>query len=158
MLADETGPTQPPAQKTDGGAAPEAGDQKAKPLFDDEGNQPTKGSMRIRVVDSQGQPVSGANIQVSVWTHDEKFKSNRDYQTDANGEVETDLPSTLSILRLWARKAGYVTIFQHWEKDPPAKRKAVPEEFTFHLKTGTVIGGTVVDEDGQPITGETEHS
>ncbi|HZZ28931.1 MAG TPA: carboxypeptidase regulatory-like domain-containing protein [Pirellulales bacterium] len=130
-------------------------DSTKKLLFDEEGNQPTKGSIRIHVVDFQGQPLSDAKITVSVATHDDKFKNKRDYITDADGQVNADLPSTLYILRLWANKSGYVSGFHGWEKDPPAKRKPVPEEFTFHLKTGTVMGGTVVDEEGKPIAGAT---
>ena len=127
----------------------------AHSLFDDEGNQPTKGDIKIRVVDAHGEPLSGVQIHVSVWTHEDNFKTNRDYTSDANGQVEAKLPGTLYILRLWATKHGYVSGFQDWENNPTNKRKPVPDEYTFHLQTGTVMGGIVVDEDGHRVSGAT---
>jgi beta-lactamase regulating signal transducer with metallopeptidase domain/thiol-disulfide isomerase/thioredoxin/protocatechuate 3,4-dioxygenase beta subunit len=142
-------------------AAPPSAESKAavskpaasKPDYDDGGNQPTKGGIRVRVVDADGRPLGGTKIHAGVWTKDEKFKANRDYESNANGLVDVKLPDTLYILRLWAKKHGYVYQSKGWEKDPPAKRQRVPEEFAFHMLTGTVIAGFVTDEDGKPIPG-----
>ncbi|HEV3137181.1 MAG TPA: M56 family metallopeptidase, partial [Pirellulales bacterium] len=135
------------AQAKPADAAPPAD----KPDFDDDGNQRTRGSMRVRVVDFDGKSLGGTKIHASVLTKDKEFKSNRDYESDANGQANIELPSTLYLLRLWAAKHGYVSGFQGWENNPPAGRKLVPEEFTFSMQTGTVMGGTVVDDQGQPI-------
>ena len=142
-------------------AEPKAAESKAavsksaagKPDIDDEGNQPTKGTIRVRVVDADGKPLGGTKIHASVWTKDEKFKPNRDYESDANGQVDVKLPDTLYILRLWAKKHGYVYQFIHWEQTQPAERKRVPDEYTIHMPTGIVIGGFVTDEESKPIAG-----
>jgi thiol-disulfide isomerase/thioredoxin len=131
------------------GSKPAAGEA----VFDDEGNQRTKGSMLVQVVDSDVKPLGGARIHVSVWTTDKKFKANRDYESDPKGQVEVKLPDTLYILRIWAAKHGFVDQFKNWEKDPPANRQRVPDEFTLRMPTGTVMGGIVTDEDGKPILG-----
>ena len=57
-------------------------------------------------------------------------------------------------LRLWARKDGYVPLFAIWwlEKEP-ALAGEFPEEFTYHLQKGTILGGIVKNDDGQPIEG-----
>jgi uncharacterized GH25 family protein/thiol-disulfide isomerase/thioredoxin len=121
------------------------------PLFDDEGNQQTKGHMLVQVVDTAGRPLPATKIHSSIWTHDKGFKANRDYKTDENGKVEIKLPSSLYILRLWASRHAYVEQFIHWENQPPNERKLVPEELTIRLQAGTVIGGIVVDENDKPI-------
>ncbi len=119
--------------------------------FDAEGNAITKGNLRICVVDDENRPIAGAKIHVSVWTHEKDFKANQDYTSDGDGQLDAQLPSKLYILRLWADKPGYVSSYHSWENRLP--RQPVPDEFTFRLQTGTVIGGKVVDEDGKPIAG-----
>lgn len=112
----------------------------------------TEGSMRIRVVDSAREPISQAQIHVSVWT-DESFAANRDYATDAKGEVTIDLPETLWILRLWASKKGYAGMFINMAFDAQVHELVIPEEFEFRLSRGTTLGGLVQDEQGRPIEG-----
>lgn len=123
-----------------------------KPDFDDEGNQTTKGSLRVRVVDSKGHPMSGAAIHVGIWTK-ETFKAKRDYVCDAQGRAEVELPKTLRILRVWAHADGYVPLFAQLWKGNEAVGQSLPEQFTFRLQKGTGMGGVVKDEDGKPIIG-----
>jgi uncharacterized GH25 family protein len=106
-------------------------------------------TMQIRVVNQNDKPIAGAKVHVSVWT-EEPFKANQDYACDAQGHTVVDLPNSMNILRLWARKDCYVPLFAHWEQHDPEKP---PNEFTFRLKKGTLIGGFVKDEDGKPIAG-----
>src|SRR5487761_1405848 len=112
----------------------------------------TTGSMQIRVVNSDGQAVPGAAIYVGVWT-DEAFDHNRDYKCDAAGEAKIQLPKTLTILRIWARSDRYVPLFAGWWPEHQVNDSAIPEEFSFRLSKGSVIGGVVKNEDGQPIEG-----
>ena len=58
------------------------------------------------------------------------------------------------IFRLWARAKGYVPLFAHWEEEDNPE-ETLPAEFTFRLQRGTVIGGIVRDQAGQPIQGAT---
>jgi protocatechuate 3,4-dioxygenase beta subunit len=114
-----------------------------------ETNKPktTEGTMQVRVLGPDGKSIAGAKILTSVWTK-EPVKHNQDYVCDDNGESVVDLPKTLDILRLWARKDGFVPLFAHWEQYDP---EPIPKQFTFKLTKGTTIGGLVKNEDGQPI-------
>ena len=65
---------------------------------------PTKGSMRIRVSDTAGHPLSHTGILVSAWTDQKKFCATQRYTCDEEGLVTVNLPKSLWILRLWAAK------------------------------------------------------
>jgi hypothetical protein len=109
--------------------------------------------MHVRVVDSSGRAMPGAKVHASLWTK-EPVKANRDYLCDAQGEAKVELPKSVDILRLWARTEGHVPLFAHWESDElEGDASRLPDEFTFTLRKGTVIGGFVKNEDGQPIAG-----
>ncbi|HVA47352.1 MAG TPA: carboxypeptidase-like regulatory domain-containing protein [Pirellulales bacterium] len=112
----------------------------------------TTGKMRIVVVDSDERPVAKADIHVSVWT-DEAFDHNRDYVTDAAGKVEVKLPKTLTILRIWASRDSYVPLFANWWPQFQDNGFPIPDEYTFRLADGSVIGGVLKNADGQPIAG-----
>ena len=74
------------------------------------------------------------------------------FVTDENGEARVDVPEGIYIFRLWARAKGFVPLFAHWEEDEKPE-ESLPQEFTFRLQQGTVIGGIVRNAVGQPITG-----
>jgi hypothetical protein len=115
--------------------------------------KPASKRIRVRVVAPDGKPAAGAKIHASVWTK-EPFKANRDYVCDAQGQAVVDLPETIDIFRLWARAEGCVPLFAHWESgELQGDVRRIPEEFTFTLRKGTVIGGLVKNEDGQPVAG-----
>ncbi|HEY1599586.1 MAG TPA: carboxypeptidase regulatory-like domain-containing protein [Pirellulales bacterium] len=113
----------------------------------------TKGSMLIRVVGSEGQPLPRANILASIWTDEKDFKATRNYTCDEEGKVEIVLPKTLTILRIWSRKAGFAPLFVQWWPDKEADGNLIPDEFTFQMQPGTLLGGVVKNDDGQPIVG-----
>lgn len=114
--------------------------------------KPAPRTMRVTVLDMDNQPLAGVSIHASVWTK-EPFKANRDYTTDANGRATVELPQTIDILRLWATKAGHVGLFAQWWPDMQPDGHLVPEEYVFGLLRGTVIGGQVKNDAGQPIRG-----
>ncbi len=141
----------PPEAKATSSA--EADPKIPEPPFKDRPNEvPTKGSMRIRVVGTDNQPRAGSKIHINVGTK-EDFKSNRDYTCDADGQVDIALPATLRLLRIWAREASYAPMFAQWWPKEQADGAVIPEEFTFRMQKGTVMGGFVKDEDGNPIPG-----
>ena len=93
-------------------------------------------------------------VHRSVWTRKPGARGNLDLVSDANGQVELDVPEGTYIYRVWARIKGHVPLFAGWEeKDNP--ETSLPGEFTFRLKRGTVIGGIIRDEGGKPIKGAT---
>jgi thiol-disulfide isomerase/thioredoxin/uncharacterized GH25 family protein len=114
---------------------------------------PTKGSLTIRVTSATGKKLAKAELQVSIWTKEKGFKANRNYRCDEDGQTVVQLPASLEIVRVWARKPGFAPMFgQLWPQGngdgPP-----LPEEFTFKLRRGTTIGGVVQNEDSKPIEG-----
>jgi thiol-disulfide isomerase/thioredoxin/protocatechuate 3,4-dioxygenase beta subunit len=63
------------------------------------------------------------------------------------------LPKTLQILRLWAGGDGYCTEFKNFKSDSAVDALVIPDNFQFRLVKGTLIGGVVTNEAGQPIKG-----
>ena len=117
------------------------------------GAQPKgKRTIQIRVVDPDGKPVQGAELHAAIWAK-EPAKGNRDYVCDDQGQASVDLPKEIDILRIWARSDGHVPLFAQWWSKTQADGHLIPEQFTFRLTKGTVIGGFVKNQDGQPIEG-----
>jgi RNA polymerase sigma factor (sigma-70 family) len=107
----------------------------------------------VVVLDPQGKPLSGAKVHSSIWTNEKGFKANHDYETDAAGAVQVQLPKNFYILRLWASKKPFVTMFAGWEQNELASGKQFPAEYTLRLESGVAAGGRIVDEQGKPIAG-----
>src|SRR5207245_904654 len=110
-------------------------------------------TIRVVVLDPQGKAIPDANIKTGIWTDEKNFNRRREYQTDAAGGAQVELPKTFYILRLWASKKPYVTMFANWEKNELANEKNIPAEFTFRLEPSVTAGGRIVDEEGKPVTG-----
>ena len=74
-----------------------------------------------------------------------RLKANHDYLTDATGAVQVELPKTFYILRLWASKKPFVTLYAGWEQAELASGKGLPADeylfgrqmpnFFFHVST-----------------------
>lgn len=135
----------PPAAETKTDAQP--------PVFEKRQFAETKGSMRIRVVGPDGQPTGGAEIHASIWTDEKGFKATRDYTCDEQGQTEIELPRTLTLLRIWASKDGFVPLIVQWQPQEEPDGYLIPDEFTFHQQVGTEVGGVVVNEENEPIEG-----
>lgn len=113
----------------------------------------TSGSLRIHAVDSAGQAIPNAEVQVSIWTDEKGFKNNHTYQSDSEGWANVELPTTLQILRVWVRSPGYASMFAQLWPQPQLSNPPLPSEFTYKLTKGTTIGGIVKTDDGQPLAG-----
>jgi hypothetical protein len=50
---------------------------------------------------------------------------------------------------MWAKNNGHVGLFTEWDTE----QVLIPKDFVFHLAKGTLIGGTVKNDDGEPIKG-----
>ncbi len=116
---------------------------------------PTVRTLPVHVVDVDGKPIQGAKVHsnavaAAVGTARREI-INRNYVTDADGRAAVELPKTVDLLRIWARKDGLVPMFAHWEQQWFAAGRPVPDEVTITLKKGTTIGGFVKNEEGQPI-------
>lgn len=109
--------------------------------------------LRVVVLDPDGKPLVGANVTSSIWTDDKDFTGSRDRLTDADGTARVELPKTFTILRLWAGKDPFVTMFVHWEQSELSTLQEFPAEYTVTLERPTRAGGRVVDVEGRPIDG-----
>jgi uncharacterized GH25 family protein len=109
--------------------------------------------VRVVVIDPDGEPLANAEVKASIWTDERDFKYNRDYRTDASGAALVELPKTYTIVRLWASKRSFVSMFTHWEQDELATGKYIPDEYTIWLERGVTAGGRIVDENDRPIAG-----
>jgi beta-lactamase regulating signal transducer with metallopeptidase domain/thiol-disulfide isomerase/thioredoxin/uncharacterized GH25 family protein len=135
-------------------AKPGAIAQKSKAPDSAKPPQEAKHAMVVRVLGPDGKPMAGVNVHRSVWTRKPGARGNRDLVSDANGQVELDVPEGVYIYRVWARAKGYVPLFAGWEEqDNP--ETSLPAEYTVRMKRGTVIGGIIQDGDGKPIKGAT---
>jgi RNA polymerase sigma factor (sigma-70 family) len=112
---------------------------------------PTARTLRVVVLDPEGQPAPAAQVVASVWTDEKDFKATRDYSTDPAGAALVALPRTYQIVRLFVSKPPLVPMFTHWEKAELAAGKKIPDEYTIQLERGVSAGGQIVDEGGKPI-------
>lgn len=149
-------------QTTAAEAAPPAKSEPTaeEPAPDEPKQIPSKGSMRVRVIGPDGQAIAGAKLfaNVSFWNRNAKLNKqwvikNKHYVTDGDGMAEIELPKIVEDLRLWARKDGYAPMFAMWWPKLEPGLTAIPEEFTYHMQKGTVLGGVVKNDDGRPIEG-----
>jgi uncharacterized GH25 family protein/thiol-disulfide isomerase/thioredoxin len=62
-----------------------------------------------------------------------------------------ELPKTYTIVRLWAGKKPYVTLFANWEQAELSSGKNVPAQYVFRLESPVTAGGRILDEKGKPI-------
>ncbi len=114
---------------------------------------PTKGQMQIRVIDAAGKPIPQAFIQTSIWTEEKNFRANRNYKCDSQGVTTIVLPKTLSILRIWTSKRGYVGEFQNFQTNTRVHELKIPDEFVVRLSKGASLRGIVKNEKGEPVQG-----
>jgi beta-lactamase regulating signal transducer with metallopeptidase domain/protocatechuate 3,4-dioxygenase beta subunit len=109
--------------------------------------------LRIHVLGPDDKPLAGATIFANVTTAEPKI-INRDYVCDVDGQADVELPKAqIQMLRLWARKSGYVAWHAHWWAEMQPDGHLIPAEYTFRLEKGTLIGSLVKNESGEPIAG-----
>ena len=114
--------------------------------------EPGRG-LRVVVLDPDGKPLPGANVHAGIWTDEKDFTHTQDRLTDAAGAARVELPKTFKILRLWASKDPFVTMFVNWEQAELSTFTEFPAEYTVRLESPTQAAGRVVDVQGQPIAG-----
>jgi uncharacterized GH25 family protein len=115
-------------------------------------DKPPPRTMRVQVLGPGGKPLKGAKVHAAIWAKD-PLKGNLDYICDAEGKVSVALPKEVQILRLWGSLDGHVALFANWGSGTDDVLPSLPEEYTFRLEKGTLIGGIVKNEDGEPIPG-----
>ncbi|MGO9112173.1 MAG: M56 family metallopeptidase, partial [Thermoguttaceae bacterium] len=110
-------------------------------------------TLPVHVVDVGGKPIAGVKVFSNATATRRREIINRDCVSNADGLTVVELPKTVDLLRIWARKDGLVPMFAHWEQEWFAAGRPAPDEVTIILKKGTTIGGFVKNEEGKPIAG-----
>ncbi len=111
---------------------------------------PVPDRVEITVVDDNHEPMKDVLLKVRL-NGDKK-----EFQTDANGKVVVDTKPYENVDRGWFVFTAYakdrVTTQWSWllNKEQPV---VIPATFTIRLEPGFTIGGAVVDEQGQPVSG-----
>lgn len=109
------------------------------------------GNAEVHVVDAEtGEPIAGALVRRSGFD-----VSKDECVTDENGRFRTQRPSSRaprSALHVFA--PGYAPSIVSWDKSATVVAGEADRD-EVRLVRGVVIGGSVVDEDGRPISGVT---
>lgn len=140
----------PVALPAETSATSEQNDQRERSATSKESHRTGFRPMRIRVLQRDGNPVVNAGITVRATT-DVLYGPVR-YRTDAEGIAVVEVPDREKLdlqLLVWAEHCVTVGAFWH----STAVQEAIPSEFTVEMEAGTSFGGTVQDEQGQPIPG-----
>ena len=130
----------------------------AEPALADAGGR----RFELIVMGPDGEVVPNARIEVrrfkpEEWTiHAGSIVEVRRYGTlmtaDAEGRLAFDLPADKPVsLALSIQTDGYGPFWAEWENDEHSE--PIPARYTADLDAGMVVGGVVVDENGQPIEG-----
>ena len=114
--------------------------------------KPPARTMRVQVLGPGDKPLKGAKVHSLIWAKDPP-QENLSYICDGEGKTDVALPKEVQSLRLWASMDGHVALFTDWGSWTRKDLASLPEEHIFNLKKGTLVGGIVKNDDGEPIEG-----
>ena len=108
-------------------------------------------TFRLQVVAAEtGHPLPGARVQLNFVSNGE-WITPEDLESDANGLCMIPLPrGALMRLDVGAHFPGYENRFFTWKS---RWQHACPDGYSLKLGRGETVGGQVVDERQQPLTG-----
>lgn len=99
--------------------------------------------LTVKVVDPAGKPM--ADVPVDIRIDGAEFP----LPTDEEGIVEFNVPTANKTrLQLKVSHPGYATLAARWDSGKP-----IPDDFTIRMQKGSVIGGIIQNEQGEPIEG-----
>ena len=113
----------------------------------------TKSAMRIHVVGAEGGHIAAAKISAMCLTKEKAFNHIQNtYATTTAASMSSCRKNSTTFACLpWSGRLRAVV--GPLESERPAAPTILPDEFTFSMKKGTVIGGFVKNDDDQPISG-----
>ena len=108
-------------------------------------------SLRLRAIDDvSGAPITNAPVAVVAWSND-GLETNLDLFTDAFGLCDVPFPPQTGRLDVGVLTTGWSARFATWPSEGIAE---IPTEYTLRLeRTTNVIGGQILDPNGQPLAG-----
>lgn len=114
-----------------------------------------KGRLQVTVLDAAtSNAVADAAIKISVREQTGTLLQgsyDREFKTGPAGIVEIPIPEEgIDRLQLQASATKFTSRLIAWVK---TNNEAIPVSHTFYLKGSFAIGGTIVDEEGNPVSG-----
>ncbi len=113
--------------------------------------------MKVIVKNEAGEPVKDVELFLNIWggTVEKTYRST--LHTDEHGIAVFDLADIqnkeFTCYRMWTTpKEKYVPQFMNRDRLNGGK-STVPAEYQIVLKPGILVGGTIVNEEGEPIQG-----
>ncbi len=112
-------------------------------------NVPAWSQMAFQLAEAEtGRPLARAKLYLFYLLRDGRGKV-VNAVTDASGKLGVDMPQKpFAALNMFVTADGHVPKVISW-----GFKRTMPAEYTMKLERGVTIGGTVVDEAGQPIAG-----
>lgn len=127
-------------------------DQKANAVQ----NGSTKDELGKRVLDfrtidrTTGSPLADVTLEIQIHGQDRQNQKLWKEKTSAQGQCKIQLPDfQIRALRIYPQKEGFVPLRIFWSGDPTPPD--IPQTFTVAIEPGRTIGGTVQNEQDQPI-------
>lgn len=110
-------------------------------------------TLDFRVINARTkQPLPGVKLDLQCHGPGINFQDIKVYTTNAEGRAEIRLPDRRpDAVRVYPSKPGFVPLRVYWGDDLPAPK--LPKSVTVPMEPGTVWGGVVRNEKGQPIAG-----
>ncbi len=121
----------------------------ATPSISTATNSTVTSQMAFQLVDAEtSEPLPGAKLHLFYLREDGRG-TGKNTVTDNKGRANIDIPATpYHGLNFFVTAASHVPMVTSW-----GFRRSMPSAYTMKLARGTTIGGTVVDEKGQPVAG-----
>lgn len=126
-------------------------DEKQRPSAARDKWQPAQ-RFEVRIIDSETQkPLTDVTLELQNMGEGIDFQDVKTYKTDADGRAVLQLPDLPpTAVRVYPSKAGYVPLRVYWEEAPWPK---LPATVTVPLTRGSLFGGVVKNEEGEPVEG-----
>ena len=114
----------------------------------------------LSVIDTDGKAVPNASVyldagkirlsgQVKIGKHLETSRKGDAYQCNDQGELSIDFPTKPNQLQVLFEMDGYGPYLARWVH--PSQANQIPNKFTAQVERAWTIGGTVIDENGNPV-------
>lgn len=114
----------------------------------DSDSQAGKWRVLIRVIDTEGNPISNPQIGIQLGGKNERIWQAGDRDGRFTATLSTRTPRYCYLL---ARADGYAPMRAFWGINQDYAEDPLPAEFTFKMTKAITVGGTVVDQYNQPI-------
>jgi RNA polymerase sigma factor (sigma-70 family) len=96
-----------------------------------------------------GKPVASVPIEYRAWSG-QKFQGQKELIANRQGVCDVSYPSNTTELQLISQVEGFADTRLLWR---PANGEMIPTNYVLKLAPAVLIGGRVIDADGNPVPG-----